>query len=286
MMHMEVMAITPAQARKWLTPEFNPTNRPLSKNRVYQFAAAMTRGEWRLTHQGIAFRNGLLLDGQHRLAGIAKSGVTVRMVVTNLDDSDDGDAFAVIDTGRARTARDVLSLAGVDRASRVGPACRLLNWYLSDTGTDSAGRLIVTMPQLTHLEILAFLEDHPVMADWVRVAEKTAADVARRGIVSSLLAVMTALDEQTKVPDTLSEFWTKVQTGANLSQDSPILALRRWLQNVHPNSREFQTSAEKAIAVLVACIRAWNAYVEGRSFGRIQVRLNHDGKPAITPETR
>jgi hypothetical protein len=48
-----VQTITPARAAELL--EANTTNRPLSRAVVRSFAEAMRRGEWLVTHQGIAF---------------------------------------------------------------------------------------------------------------------------------------------------------------------------------------------------------------------------------------
>jgi hypothetical protein len=49
----KVQSITPKKAAELL--EANTTNRPLSKPVVRAFAEAMKRGDWLVTHQGIAF---------------------------------------------------------------------------------------------------------------------------------------------------------------------------------------------------------------------------------------
>lgn len=81
-MKTKLQKITPAMAEKWLaTP--NTKNRKLRQRTVEAFAADMRRGKWHITHQGIAFDEaGNLLDGQHRLAAIVKSGCTIEMLVT------------------------------------------------------------------------------------------------------------------------------------------------------------------------------------------------------------
>ncbi|MDQ2738234.1 MAG: hypothetical protein M3Y35_06395, partial [Actinomycetota bacterium] len=68
-MRSKVQSITPKKAAEYL--EANTANRPLSTAVVKSFAEAMTRGDWMVTHQGIAFGSGgVLVDGQHRLAAI------------------------------------------------------------------------------------------------------------------------------------------------------------------------------------------------------------------------
>lgn len=46
---------------------------------VKGFAEAMSRGEWMVTHQGIAFSSaGVLVDGQHRLAAVIEAEHAIR----------------------------------------------------------------------------------------------------------------------------------------------------------------------------------------------------------------
>ncbi len=104
-MKTELMNITPAIARQML--ECNTSNRPLRPGMVEKLAEAYRRGEWRVTHQGIAFsEDGRLLDGQHRLTFISElpDGSEVPVLVTaGLPD----DAFDAIDQGKPRSIRDV-----------------------------------------------------------------------------------------------------------------------------------------------------------------------------------
>lgn len=73
-MRSETKTISPEEAAE--LPTRNESNRPLSKTVVSGFASAMRRGEWKLTHQGIALgQDGQVVDGQHRLSAIVESGV-------------------------------------------------------------------------------------------------------------------------------------------------------------------------------------------------------------------
>lgn len=104
-----LMSITPAMARRWL--EFNTENRRLRPNVVDNLRKAWDRGEWKTTHQGIAFsKSGRLLDGQHRLTFISHlpEDAVVQMNVTA--DCDD-DLFGAIDQGQARTLSDVTGMS-------------------------------------------------------------------------------------------------------------------------------------------------------------------------------
>lgn len=99
-----VEVITPEIATALLAR--NTGNRAVRRAVVSQLARDMNRGQWRLSHQGIAIApDGRLLDGQHRLHAIVEAGIPVRMVVAR---NVAPEAFAVMDRGKMRTLRDVL----------------------------------------------------------------------------------------------------------------------------------------------------------------------------------
>ena len=73
--------VTPAMAMDWLD-NANTSNRKVSDAHVQRLARDMTSGEWKLTHEGIAFDpSGILLDGQHRLWAVVMSETSVEMHV-------------------------------------------------------------------------------------------------------------------------------------------------------------------------------------------------------------
>lgn len=90
------------------------------QNREWSFAAALknakeiTDGEWKWHNQGFGFlTTGMIGDGQHRLSGIALSGMAVEMPIVFGMESD---AIAVIDTGTRRQAYHYLDIVHVDDA--------------------------------------------------------------------------------------------------------------------------------------------------------------------------
>lgn len=117
-MKTELMIITPKVALSML--DCNTINRPLRDGRVALLKDAYLRGEWRTTHQGIAFdKDGNLLDGQHRLTMISElpEGTEVPVLVTAGLPTD---AFQVIDQGKARSIRDIYGTSeGLAAVARV-----------------------------------------------------------------------------------------------------------------------------------------------------------------------
>jgi len=106
-MDWKIETITPKMAENYLC--FNRNNRGIRKGLVLQYARDMKSGNWKLTHQGIAFNcDGTLLDGQHRLLAIIESGVAVKMTVTRGVDTN---CQLNMDDHGKRTAAESLSLA-------------------------------------------------------------------------------------------------------------------------------------------------------------------------------
>lgn len=105
-----VERVGPVKAQEYL--DLCLVNRRYRQTWVDQLARMISDGDWKLTHQGIAFNcDGTLKDGRHRLLAIIKSGMTVPIMVTRgLPD----DAMEVIDTGRPRTDADAMQIQGID----------------------------------------------------------------------------------------------------------------------------------------------------------------------------
>lgn len=105
-MQTAVVNMTPKLAAKYL--QKNVCNRTIRRAVVEGLKAAMLRGEYIMSHQGIAFTDdGVLADGQHRLTAISEleSGAFPMQVTTGLS----RDAFKVMDIGLKRSAADALS---------------------------------------------------------------------------------------------------------------------------------------------------------------------------------
>lgn len=124
----EVISVTPAMAESWLKIHAK-FQRPLSDKKVAEWVRLMHLGQFKLTHQGIAITNrGEILDGQHRLAAIAKSGITREMVVTlNADPT----TFDSLDRGYTRSNLSVMRIQGFDVGTQKLSALNTLLWIPS-----------------------------------------------------------------------------------------------------------------------------------------------------------
>ena len=111
--------VTPEMALEWLAA--NEDNRNLVWADVEYLRDCILAGEWKVTHQGIAFwDDGDLADGQHRLHAIIEAGVGVWINVTRGMPRENAEA---IDRGRVRSNKDHLHFSGVKSDTRRVAAC-------------------------------------------------------------------------------------------------------------------------------------------------------------------
>lgn len=75
----EVLDITPEIAARLL--QKNPHNRKITSGGVKKWAESMMAQRWKVAQPILIDRNGNLLDGQHRLTAVIKTGMTIKMLV-------------------------------------------------------------------------------------------------------------------------------------------------------------------------------------------------------------
>ena len=110
MLNTVVEKITPKKAAEYLKANTN-NYRKLSRATVKRYAEDMKSGRWELNGESICFgENGVLKDGQHRLAAIVMSGKTIEMnVVRGV-----ADGVSIYNVGKKRTNVDVARAMGID----------------------------------------------------------------------------------------------------------------------------------------------------------------------------
>ena len=101
-----LLTVTPDMAKEWLRS--NNFNRPLKPRLVDNYVRQILAGNWRRTHQGIAFDNqGVIIDGQHRLHAIIRTGRAMPMLVFL---NEKQSVHESIDNGKTRSLLDVVRL--------------------------------------------------------------------------------------------------------------------------------------------------------------------------------
>lgn len=121
-MEMTVEKITPEKARQYL--KANKDNyRRLSRTTVNRYAEDMKAGKWELNGEGIMFdENGILKNGQHRLAAIAQAGIAVEMTVIRGVAND----VKLYDSGSVRTVSQIASNAGMQVDKRIASVANII----------------------------------------------------------------------------------------------------------------------------------------------------------------
>lgn len=109
-MKTELVTVTPSIAKAWIDST-SSRNRSLSSARVRSYAELMKSGRWMMNGESIIIDdNGNLIDGQHRLHAVIRSGKSVQMVVVR---GVDPSSFKTIDVGKKRSPGDILHVAGI-----------------------------------------------------------------------------------------------------------------------------------------------------------------------------
>jgi len=248
---VEIMTVTPQMAERWLPA--NTRNRHIRWKAVDRYAEDMASGRWRFTGEGIKFsRSGRLLDGQHRLLAIVKSGASVQMVVsTNLDE----DAQDNMDTNIKRSGADMLSWREIKNPSIVSALCRVIAVGLDDTSAISHGRILEMIQNDPSIE--AACENAKALN--VRVPPTTLAYAYWR---------LQQVD-----PVDVDRFFASWSTLENLSSGSPILALNRRLALTTGAPRAKKVQKDHVASIFIA----WNAWRKGEARMLIKVPRKEDG---------
>lgn len=145
-----IVDVTPEMAETLINTS-NYDNRKVKNRVVEKYAKMMENGEWQFSPETISIsKAGRLLNGQHRLLAVVKSGVTCRfLIAAGFDD----DVFKVLDRGATRTTADALRME--KRLAQVSALIvrTALNFsVITDCEIERASRLIEDV----HSELMLF----------------------------------------------------------------------------------------------------------------------------------
>jgi len=249
--------ITPSRAEHYL--KRNRSNRPVKPGNILKIKNDLEQGNFRLTHQGIAFDwDGNLIDGQHRLMAIAESGVTAHMYVTY---NCDPEIFKVIDSGSTRNTNDVLKLLGVVNYSTVASGIRLVLWahdrYSAQTSVFV--KKVYKNYTTTNAETAAFYTQNAENLDYLTDKARKLRKMNAALMQSSILAFLFLAKEKTGSDAQAHEFMYRIASGANLRSGSVELALSKYINVRHLDLQGYK----KGEFMLMAYIKAFNRYLAG-----------------------
>lgn len=260
--------ITPEVAEELL--KHNVNNRNPRRDRIDKYARIMDLGEWAMTGQPIIVgSDGTVMDGQHRLMAVLRTGRSVWMLVVR---GVDPRLMPMIDRGAARTGGDGLKWAGHPYANMSAAAIRqLLVLFQGKSVKDGHSYNAIADHELVD----AYPHFEHVIA-WAAPLAKQV-NTALRVAPAKYLAATLWLSVNDCDPESIQDFSRQLISGADLPEGSPILALRSWAVNVSVSKKRL-----RADEVLIAVVKAWNDVAEGRTRIAMSVKPS-ESLPTVVP---
>lgn len=215
-MTMNYERITPEKAKAFL--ETTDTNRRLSEVTVIAYANDMLAGNWQENVSSpIALdADGILRDGQHRMAAIVRCGIPVKMWVCRNVDSE-----GLYDVGRPRSVTDQMRIS-----------CNDLEKVYMSTSAQSVIRFFVLKSnhqrRITFPEIRNFIHaNHEIFTPFFEgISQQT---YSKTGVAVVKIGMFTAYCAGVDMKS-LQHFYSVLGTGMSEgAEDFPIIAYRNHL---------------------------------------------------------
>jgi hypothetical protein len=238
---VQLEEISPHKAAELL--KFNHSNRRMIPNHLNRLISEMLNGDWRVTGDTIKLNGERLLDGQHRLEAVVRSGVTIWSYVARNVDTD---AFDMIDTGRSRQGGDVLSALGYHNVFLTASSARMV-WYFEHR----ISRLDGAVSNHAIVNCVKRHDDLPAF-----VSDINSHNFCKTGAVAGALYWL-MLADRIKADDFIDGF----TRGAELKITSPIYVLRERVINDRL-LRATKTGRQRLVAMV---FRTWDNWLEGRA---------------------
>ncbi len=234
--------ITPAMATNWLKNNFG--NRPMKEDVVKAYARDMINKVWFATHQGIAFNDlDALIDGQHRLAAIVMSGVTVRMMVTfGLPSRVEGHAMTTmdaVDRGATRSVADQLTIQhGLKNSGVTSQICNSLSSLCLG---DRARRLSVA-------QTLDVFHSFEKAIEYVITHRSKQAGLKSAGVLAGFAFALTTEENFWERETPIASLFRKLNTGEEIEKFHATKLLRTFLTG--EENKLFMPSLNRGLAEL------------------------------------
>jgi hypothetical protein len=244
---VSVKTVTPRMAQQLL--DANDHNRRVRPHLVDEYARDMSAGRWDTNGETIKISDeGVLLDGQHRLAAVVKADVSVEMVVVeNLPEV----MQETVDTGAKRMTSDVLTLRGESNTPILAAIAKKVMIFVRTGNKD----VQVPYNKPTTIEVADAIDKYPMLR------EATAFAMSHRNTLPIGPSVLGFAFWACSMRDErdAAEFFDQLVTGSGLETGDPSLTLRNKL--IEKRSRTRGGLDEREVLAMV--FRAWNVYRKG-----------------------
>lgn len=250
----EITLVTPDMARDYLTR--NHSNRRLGKAAIRALAGAINRGEWQLTHQGLAFdEDGNLLDGQHRLhAVIAADTAVPMMITTGLPRA----SFTALDQGHRRQAGQIIDIPNPHLSAAIARR---------SIGVEAPG---IHRSEITVQMVVDYLDTYPEIID---AAAQAALLNSSRRLTGSIIGTVLLQALVSPFAPFVKDWVNELHEGVALTATSPS----RHLINRFSRQTSRQIGEKVSHALMV---KAWNAYALRQPMAQLKVSPTEE-PPAV-----
>lgn len=258
------MQVTPEMARSWL--KTNMSNRNLSRQNVEFIVSQLKKGKWKFNGESISFDSkGKLLNGQHRLTAVVESNQPIdTLVILGIQE----EAFHTMDTGKIRTAGDILSTKGYSGANTLASVARLV--ISLQTGYKGIATGGLKRTNIDNEDVMKFVEQTPNFVEVVSEAHKLWSKMPVRFVAPQIFCAMYFLFYQ-KNMDMAKSFMTSVAQGTNIDANSPQYHLRSNLEKMYHQRLRRRYSIYQKSGLF---IKAWNYYRTNKKFERLFFKEN------------
>lgn len=243
----------------------NHRNRKMNKELVLLYADQMSRGLWKFNGESIIISDeNILLNGQHRLGAIIKSGTSQKfIVVQGISQA----AFDTIDTGKTRTAGDILSIANIKESTKISSIItRFFGVSVSQSRRESLLR-----SRRSKQEVLSEYQSNP---DFWRAVLTASSRLYRRirllsqSDIGGYIAYL--VKEKGHDFNFVESFFNQLFFDTDI-ENSTIPLLRDKL--IRSITTQYKISSRLRHALIV---KTWNAYVDGKEYKRLSFDIDKE----------
>ena len=262
MIKSSLIKITPEIAKDYL--KNNNHNRPISDHTVTKYSNDMKDGNWHTNGAPIILSNkGQVIDGQHRLSAIVRSGVAIEtLLVEGVDPS----AFKTVDIGKKRTGAD--ALATFDKKYRkdgalLAAAVSIITQFTSH----GVFKEELRNKKPNHSELIKYVENNKGLLRSCDFAKGLQG--AKKFVPLSCLVALHFLFSKKDI-NKCEDFFFKLNTGENLTKGDPVLVLRNRLVEIRHSGGVFRTRE-----IMPYVLKAWEAVREDRQIERLRIDVDY-----------
>jgi hypothetical protein len=265
-----VKTVTPEMAKNFLLK--NTLNRKLNDKTVLFYAKQMQEGEWKLNGEGLSFASdGSILNGQHRLSAVVKSGCNIDFLISF---DVEKDAMPTFDTGKNRSLCNVFQIANIPDANNMSA---IIQNYVSFVKLGSAGERTPSKElRFTKKDFLSIHEQNPEFWHKISLLSQNCYNKIRllmRSKIGGFSAYL--ILEKGKNEDLVYDFMLQLFTIK--SDQQPATKIYREILIKDSFSLK-KISLQNKIAML---IKTWNYFEEKRNIKIINFNPNIEKYPEI-----